>query len=241
MLKVEGIDTFYGKVQALRGVSLEIKDGEVVALLGANGAGKSTTLKTISGLLRPTAGSITLDGERLDRISPEAIARRGLVHVPEGRRIFPGLTVMENILIGASNRGRVRASTLRAEAADVLELFPGLKPFANRPGWTLSGGQQQMLAIARGIMGKPRVLMMDEPSLGLAPVLVQTVFDYIQKLHEQGTTILLVEQNAMMALGVAGRGYVLETGRVVLEDTADHLLHKEAIAEAYLGSAPRRA
>lgn len=235
MLKVEGIDTFYGQVQALKGVSLEIRDGAVVALLGANGAGKSTTLKTISGLLKPTKGSITLDGERLDHLSPEAIARRGVVHVPEGRRIFPGLTVMENIVIGASNRGKVPAATLRAEVANVLDMFPGLTPSLKRPGWTLSGGQQQMLAIARGIMGKPRVLMMDEPSLGLAPVLVQTVFGYIQKLHEQGITILLVEQNAMMALGLAERGYVLETGRIVLEDTADRLLHEETIAEAYLG------
>lgn len=235
MLKVQGIETWYGAIQALKGVTLEVNEGEVVALLGANGAGKSTTIKTITGLLRPTKGSITFMGEEITRKNVESIAEMGIACVPEGRRIFPGLTVMDNLMLGSTPRKKVSQGEIQKDLDRVFEIFPILKEFKNRLGWQLSGGQLQMLAIGRGLMSKPRLLMMDEPSLGLAPVLVQEVFQVIKGLKNEGTTILLVEQNARMALLVSDRGYVLETGKSVLTDTAANLLNNDDMKAHYLG------
>jgi branched-chain amino acid transport system ATP-binding protein len=234
MLKLNNIAAAYGKVQALQSVSVEFKQGEVVALLGANGAGKSTTLRAISGLVQPTQGEILLDGQPIHKLAPEAIVRAGISHVPEGRRIFPGLTVTENMRLGAVIRKDTKAI---AEDMDrMFELFPDLKRLRNALGWTLSGGQLQMLAIARGLMARPKLLLMDEPSLGLAPIVVQQVFQTVKEINEgMGTTVLVVEQNASIALSVAHRGYVLETGRVVLEGTAQDLLRNPEVREAYLG------
>ncbi len=236
MLKVKDIETYYGSIQALKGISLEVNEGEVVTLLGSNGAGKSTTLKTISGLLRPVRGTIEFMGERIDHLKPEVIVQKGIAHVPEGRKIFPGLTVRDNLMLGASGRVKLSKAQIAEEAEQMLELFPALKPFADKLGWTLSGGQQQMLAIARGLMARPKLLLLDEPSLGLAPVLVQEVFHIIRDINTRGTTILLVEQNAFMALKVAHRGYVMETGKIVLHDLATNLLNNEQVKRAYLGT-----
>jgi branched-chain amino acid transport system ATP-binding protein len=236
MLKVEGIETWYGAIQALKGISLEVNQGEVVALLGANGAGKSTTIKTITGLLKPAKGRIEFVGREITRREPEDIAEMGIACVPEGRRIFPGLTVMDNLMLGTTPRKGASRAEIGKDLERVFEIFPILKEFKGRLGWQLSGGQLQMLAIGRGLMSKPRLLMMDEPSLGLAPVLVQEVFKVIKEIKEAGTTILLVEQNARMALLVADRGYVLETGSVVLTDTAENLLKNEQMREHYLGA-----
>ena len=235
MLKVAGIETWYGAIQALKGVSLEVKQGEIVALLGANGAGKSTTIKTITGMLKPTAGTIEFLGQDITGMEAEDIAETGIACVPEGRRIFPGLSVMDNLMLGATPRKNPSKAELDQDLERVLHLFPILKEFRDRLGWQLSGGQQQMLAIGRGLMSAAKLLLLDEPSLGLAPVLVQEVFRVIKQIQQAGTTILLVEQNARMALLVADRGYVLETGKVMLTDTAKSLLANEDMKAHYLG------
>jgi branched-chain amino acid transport system ATP-binding protein len=235
MLKVEGIETWYGAIQALKGVSLEVNEGEIVALLGANGAGKSTTIKTITGLLKPAKGRVEFMGREITKREPEDIAEMGIACVPEGRHIFPGLTVMDNLMLGTTPRKKVSKAEIAQDLERVFTLFPILKEFQNRLGWQLSGGQLQMLAIGRGLMSKPKLLLMDEPSLGLAPVLVQDVFKNIKEIKQSGTTILLVEQNARMALLVADRGYVLETGKVVLTDTSTNLLNDEQMRASYLG------
>jgi branched-chain amino acid transport system ATP-binding protein len=215
---------------------LEVREGEIVCLLGANGAGKSTTLRTVSGLLHPLKGEVLLDGDPIHHLSAVAIAKRGISHVPEGRRVFPGLTVRENLVLGTSNRPNVRREDMEADMARMYKLFPDLERLKHALGWTLSGGQQQMLAIARGLMARPKVLLMDEPSLGLAPILVQEVFRVIKEINATGgTTILLVEQNATMALAVSHRGYVMETGRIVLQGPAKDLLQNPQVRDAYLG------
>jgi branched-chain amino acid transport system ATP-binding protein len=228
----------YGEIEALRGVSIAVAEGQVVTLLGANGAGKSTTLRAISGLIKPAAGEILFDGKPIagpntHALGPEAIVRLGISHVPEGRRVFPGLSVKENIMLGGSNRW-VGKAELSREADAMFDLFPDIRPFADALGWTLSGGQLQMVAVARGLMAKPRLLLLDEPSLGLAPVIVQAVFRIISEIR-RNTTVLLVEQNARMGLSVADQGYVLETGRIVLGGKPDELWGNEAIRAAYLG------
>ncbi|HEV7908870.1 MAG TPA: ABC transporter ATP-binding protein, partial [Pseudonocardiaceae bacterium] len=209
-------------------------EGEVVTLLGSNGAGKSTTLRSISGLMRSEQGTIRFDGHLLNGRSPESIARLGISHVPEGRQVFPGLSVLENLQLGSSNRRPKRAEVL-ADLDRVFEIFPRLRELKDRAGWGLSGGEQQMLAIGRGIMARPRLLLLDEPSLGLAPIIVSQMFQVIRQLKESRTTLLLVEQNAHQALRVADRGYVLESGRVVLADSAADLLDSEQMRAAYLG------
>jgi branched-chain amino acid transport system ATP-binding protein len=235
LLELKNVASYYGSVQALKGVSLRVEQGEVVTLLGANGAGKSTTLRTISGLLRPASGEIWFEGQSIHDMAAEKIVRLGISHVPEGRRIFPGLTVRENIMLGTSNRGRLPKKQMDEEVAQMFEVFPVIKPFENALGWTLSGGQQQMLAVARGLMARPKLLLLDEPSLGLAPVIVQQLFGTIRQIHARGTTILLVEQNAHMALSVANRGYVLETGEMKIEGSPKELLGNEEVRAAYLG------
>lgn len=235
LLELNDVTSFYGNVQALKGISLRVEQGELVTLLGANGAGKSTTLKTISGLVMPAQGEVRFEGKPIQKLGPEAIARLGISHVPEGRRIFPGLTVRENILLGASNRKGVPRRQLEEEADEKFTIFPEIKPFEHALGWTLSGGQQQMLAVARGLMAKPKLLLLDEPSLGLAPLIVQNLFGTIRTIRAAGTTILLVEQNANMALSVADRGYVLETGSLTVEGTPQELLGNEEVRAAYLG------
>jgi branched-chain amino acid transport system ATP-binding protein len=235
LLELKNVASYYGSVQALKSVSLRVEQGEVVTLLGANGAGKSTTLRTISGLLRPASGEVWFDGQPIHDMAPEKIVRLGISHVPEGRRIFPGLTVRENIMLGTSNRGRLPKKQMEEEVAQMFDIFPVIKPFENALGWTLSGGQQQMLAVARGLMAKPKLLLLDEPSLGLAPVIVQQLFATIRVIHSRGTTILLVEQNANMALSVANRGYVLETGEMKIEGSPKELLGNEQVRAAYLG------
>ena len=235
LLELKNVSSAYGSVQALRGVSLHVEQGEIVTLLGANGAGKSTTLRTISSLIKPTSGEIWFEGRRIDTLSPEEIVRMGISHVPEGRRIFPGLTVRENIMLGATSRGHLSKQQMANDVEEMFGIFPDIKRFENALGWTLSGGQQQMLAVARGLMAKPKLLLLDEPSLGLAPVIVQQLFATIRVIHGRGTTILLVEQNAHMALSVAARGYVLETGSMTVEGTTADLLDNEEVRAAYLG------
>jgi branched-chain amino acid transport system ATP-binding protein len=233
MLEIENVHTYYGHIHALKGVSLTVDKGEIVTLIGANGAGKSTTLKTVSGLLRPRQGFIRLDGEDLTRYPPHEIVAKGVVQVPEGRRVFGRLTVTENLEMGAfaiTDRQLISANMER-----VFTLFPRLKERRHQVAGTLSGGEQQMLATGRALMANPRVLLMDEPSMGLAPVLVDNIFDTIRELHASGTTILLVEQNARMALQVSNRGYVLQTGLIVLSDTAENLRQNEMVRKAYLG------
>jgi branched-chain amino acid transport system ATP-binding protein len=236
LLEIEGLSVNYGEIEALRGVSFTIDEGAVVALLGSNGAGKSTTLRTISGLIAPRAGEIRFDGKPIAGLGPRAIVKLGVAHVPEGRRVFPGLSVRENIMLGASN-GAASSAAIRREADAMFDLFPDIRPFADKLGWTLSGGQQQMVAVARGLMAKPRLLLLDEPSLGLAPVIVQAVFQIIGEIHQRGATVLLVEQNAHMALKVADWGYVLETGRLALGGDPATLWSDERIRDAYLGGA----
>jgi branched-chain amino acid transport system ATP-binding protein len=233
LLEIRDLVVRYGEIEALRGVSINVEEGQVVTLLGANGAGKSTTLRAISGLARPASGDILYDGKSIAGLGPETIVRMGISHVPEGRRVFPGLTVKENIMLGASNR-RVATAQLSREADAMLDLFPDIRSFSNALGWTLSGGQLQMVAVARGLMAKPRLLLLDEPSLGLAPVIVQAVFRIISEIR-RNTTVLLVEQNARMGLSVADQGFVLETGRIVLGGKPTELWGNEAIAAAYLG------
>lgn len=233
LLEINDLHVRYGEIVALRGVSFKVAEGQVVTLLGANGAGKSTTLRAISGLAKPASGDILFDGKSIAGLGPEAIVRMGISHVPEGRRVFPGLTVKENIMLGGSNRRAAKAELSR-EADAMFDLFPDIRRFSDALGWTLSGGQLQMVAVARGLMAKPRLLLLDEPSLGLAPVIVQAVFRIITEIR-QSTTVLLVEQNARMGLSVADQGYVLETGRIVLGGKPDELWGNEAIAAAYLG------
>jgi branched-chain amino acid transport system ATP-binding protein len=233
LLQINDLVVRYGEIEALRGVSIAVEEGQVVTLLGANGAGKSTTLRAISGLIKPAAGEILFDGKSIAGLGPEAIVRLGISHVPEGRRVFPGLSVKENIMLGGSNR-RAGKSELSREADAMFDLFPDIRSFANALGWTLSGGQLQMVAVARGLMAKPRLLLLDEPSLGLAPVIVQAVFRIISEIR-RNTTVLLVEQNARMGLSVADHGYVLETGCFVLGGKPDELWGNEAIRAAYLG------
>jgi branched-chain amino acid transport system ATP-binding protein len=235
MLELRDAHAYYGNIHALKGLTLRVETGEIVTLIGANGAGKSTTIRTITGLLRPRHGQITLDGERVDRLLPHQIVQRGVAQSPEGRRIFPRLTVLENLEMGAYVRADLAA--VRTDLDRILQLFPRLKERASQPGGTLSGGEQQMLAIGRALMARPRLLLLDEPSMGLAPTIVEVIFQTIASINQQGTTILLVEQNALMALEVAHRGYVLQTGRTVLHDTAAQLLQNEMIRKVYLGLA----
>ncbi|MFZ5818088.1 MAG: ABC transporter ATP-binding protein [Bacillota bacterium] len=233
MLRLDSIDARYGGVQALRGASLEVKQGEIVALLGANGAGKSTTLRAISGVVAPTAGQILLDDRPIQGLSPEQVVGLGVAHVPEGRQIFPELTVEENLLIGSYSRRDRRGVREQVEA--LFRRFPNLQHRRRQPGANLSGGEQQMLAIARALMAAPRLLLLDEPSMGLAPKVVQQVFQVIRQVNAEGVTVLLVEQNARMALGVAHRAYVLENGRVALSGRASDLRNDPEVQRAYLG------
>jgi len=241
LLELDKLVAVYGKVEALKGLSLKVEEGEIVTLLGANGAGKSTTLRAISGLMRPASGSIAVNGRSITGLSPDAIVKLGVAHVPEGRRVFPGLTVRENIMLGGSNRRRASRAELEADAESMFAIFPEIEPFADALGWTLSGGQQQMVAIARGLMSRPKLLLLDEPSLGLAPLIVQQVYKVIAEIRRQGTTVLLVEQNAHMALSVADRGYVLETGRLVTEGRPEALWDNDEIRAAYLGRRTQKA
>ena len=233
MLELDNIETFYGKVRALKGVSLKVREKEVVTLLGANGAGKTTSLRTISGLLSPAKGAISFLGERIDRVPPEKIVRKGIGHVPEGRSIFPELTVEENLAMGAFTRKDRKE--IQTNLKRVFASFPILEGRKKQHAGTLSGGEQQMLAIGRALMSNPRLVLLDEPSLGLAPLLVQEIFKIIREINQVGTTILLVEQNANMALQIADYSYVLETGRIVLEDQSVNLLANQHVRETYLG------
>jgi branched-chain amino acid transport system ATP-binding protein len=233
LLDVDSINAFYGNIHALRDVSLSVDDGEIVTLIGANGAGKTTTLNCISGLVRPRSGTVKLAGEDLAKVQPHHIVERGVVQVPEGRRTFARLTVDENLRMGGftlTNEADVRDGISRA-----YDMFPRLKERRSQTGGTLSGGEQQMLAMGRALMVQPKVLLLDEPSMGLAPTLVESIFETISGIHAQGTSILLVEQNALMALNVAGRGYVLQSGQILLADTAANLAANEQVRQAYLG------
>jgi branched-chain amino acid transport system ATP-binding protein len=232
LLQLDNVHSYYGHIHALKGISLEVNEGEVVTLIGANGAGKSTTLRTISGLVRPRTGTVSLDGKPLHSLPPHEITRLGVGHVPEGRRIFPELTVRENLEVGAFT---VPGSEVERRIDASVTMFPRLKERLTQLGGTLSGGEQQMLAMARGLALNPRILLLDEPSMGLAPVLVDSIFDIIRELHAKGTTILLVEQNARLALQVADRGYILQTGQIVLHDSAQNLQSSEVVRKAYLG------
>ena len=231
LLKVDDIEVRYGAIRALKGVSFEVNEGEVVALLGANGAGKTTTQKTVSGMLRPAMGEIVFDGERVDGIPAHQLISMGICHVPEGRRVFPRMTVHENLEMGA-----FRFKRPDMEVFDhVLELFPRLRERIKQPAGTLSGGEQQMLAIGRALMGKPRLLLLDEPSMGLAPLIVKQIFDIVREINSSGVTVLIVEQNAAQALSLADRGYVLETGEIVLTGSGRDLLADDRVRAAYLG------
>jgi branched-chain amino acid transport system ATP-binding protein len=232
-LEVQGIHTYYGNIHALKGLSVSVRDGEIVTLIGANGAGKTTTLKTISGVLRPRSGAVLLDGQPIHRLGAHEIVRLGVCQSPEGRRIFPRMTVLENLEMGAFARRDTAA--ISADIEKIFVLFPRLKERIRQKGGTLSGGEQQMLAIGRALMSQPKILLLDEPSMGLAPILVETIFNTIVEINRLGTTVLLVEQNALMALSIAHRGYVLETGTIVLADTAAMLQKNEQVQKAYLG------
>lgn len=232
MLKVNDINVYYGSIHAIKGVSFEVKKGEIVTLIGANGAGKSTILKTVSGLLRSKTGSINFLDKNISTVAPHKIVERGLAHVPEGRRIFLQMSVEENLEMGAYTRGGKGVSE---DLAKVYEQFPRLKERRKQTAGTLSGGEQQMLAMGRALMSRPQLLMLDEPSMGLAPILVEQIFEIIKSLHKDGTTILLVEQNAQMALSVADRAYVLETGKITLSGTGEELAQSDEIRKAYLG------
>jgi branched-chain amino acid transport system ATP-binding protein len=234
LLELDNVHSYYGHIHALHGISLRVEEGEIVTLIGANGAGKSTTLRTISGLIRPRQGSVRLGDQNITNLPPYQIVQRGVGHVPEGRGIFPRLTVRENLEMGAFTLDDRAELARRMES--VFVLFPRLKERISQKGGTLSGGEQQMLATARGLMLKPHILLMDEPSMGLAPVLVEAIFGVIRELNQkEGTTILLVEQNALMALSVAHRGYVLQTGQIVVSDTSENLKKNEMVRAAYLG------
>ena len=232
LLELNDVHTYYGNIHALKGITISVDKGEIVTLIGSNGAGKSTTLRTISGLLRPRSGRITLEGKDVAGLQPHQITALGIAQSPEGRRIFGRLTVRENLEMGAYGRTE---KDLTADFDRVFELFPRLKERLEQKGGTLSGGEQQMLAIGRALMAKPRILLLDEPSMGLAPILVELIFKIIRDINAQGTTVLLVEQNALVALSVAHRGYVLQTGSIVLSDTAQALAKNEMVRKAYLG------
>lgn len=233
LLEIENIHTYYGNIQALRGISLKVEKGEIVTLIGGNGAGKTTTLRTISGLLKPSKGHIRLDGEDLAKYKAHEIVYKGVAMVPEGRGVFARLTVMENLEMGAFSLSSKEQQNRNMER--VFSLFPRMKERSSQIAGTLSGGEQQMLATGRALMASPSVLLMDEPSMGLAPVLVELIFDTIQQINKEGVTILLVEQNALMALGIAHRGYVLQTGEIVLSDVAEKLQKDPTVQKAYLG------
>ena len=232
LLELEDVDAYYGHIQALSGISLTVERGEIVTLIGSNGAGKTTTLRTVAGAMRPRKGLVRFDGRDLAKVPANQIVRLGIAHAPEGRRIFPRMTVRENLELGAYARGKV---DLSGDFERVFTLFPRLRERIGQTAGTLSGGEQQMLAIGRALMARPIVLLLDEPSMGLAPVLVELVFKTIQDINAQGMTVLLVEQNAYMALSIAHRGYVLQTGRIVLSDTAKNLAANEMVRKAYLG------
>jgi branched-chain amino acid transport system ATP-binding protein len=233
LLLVENISTFYGNIQALNQITFKVEEGEIVTLIGANGAGKTTTLLTVSGLLKPAEGQIEFYGKRIDGLPPHEIVKRGISHVPEGRRIFPRLTLLENLEMGAYTRRDKNG--LQQDLKNVFETFPQLKGREKQYAGTLSGGEQQMLAIGRALMSRPKLLLLDEPSMGLAPMVVQEIFHIIEDINRQGTTILLVEQNAQLALRVAQRGYVLETGKITLHDQASSLLLNDEVRKTYLG------
>jgi branched-chain amino acid transport system ATP-binding protein len=233
MLELQNVDVHYGAIHALRGVSFQVDDGEIVTLIGANGAGKTTTLRAVSGMLKPTAGQIRYAGAEVSGLKPHKLVARGLCHAPEGRGIFPNLTVTENLRLGAFLRRD--EDGIRADLEKGFSLFPRLRERATQSAGTLSGGEQQMLAIARALMARPKLLLLDEPSLGLAPTIVETIFSIIQEINKQGVTILLVEQNAHLALGIAHHGYVLETGVVVQTGTGQELLRSPEVRKAYLG------
>jgi branched-chain amino acid transport system ATP-binding protein len=235
MLKLSNVVTHYGPIRALKGVTLEVRQGEIVCLLGGNASGKSTTMKTILGMVRPSEGRVEFDEQRIDRLPTEMIVRRGISLVPEARRIFGRMTIWENLAMGALVRRGAPAEEVDQDLERVYTLFPRLRERAQQLGGTLSGGEQQMLAIGRALMARPRLLLMDEPSMGLAPALVDQVFDIIQTINRQGTTILVVEQNAAVALSIASRGYVLQNGQIVVHDTAETLLRADHIRRAYLG------
>lgn len=232
MLTVENLSVHYGMIQAVKEVSFEVKQGEIVSLIGANGAGKTTILRTISGLNRPSSGSITFENQPIHKVVPQKIVATGLCQVPEGRHIFSGLTVQENLEMGAFLR---KGNELKEDYQMVFERFPILKERKNQDAATLSGGEQQMLAMGRALMSKPKLLLLDEPSMGLAPIFIKEIFNIIQEIQKQGTTILLIEQNAKMALSIADRGYVLETGQIVLSGSGEELLNSEEVKKAYLG------
>ena len=235
LLKLDNVHTYYGNIHALKGISISVDEGEIVTLIGSNGAGKSTTLKTISGLLYPRQGKVYLDDKDLTKYPAHAIVRMGVIHVPEGRRVFSRLTVMENLEMGAFTRND--KAGIKESLDRVFQLFPRLQERETQVAGTLSGGEQQMLAMGRALMSNPRILLLDEPSMGLAPVLVDLIFDTIRELNKQGMTILLVEQNALLALDVAHRGYVLETGRIALSGDARELAQNPQVKEVYLGGA----
>ena len=234
LLKMREVETYYGSAQALKGISLEIKKGELITILGANGAGKTTLLRTISGLNEPRRGWIEFEGQKIDRLSPDDIVKLGISHCPEGRKLFPQMTVFKNLTLGAYvHRGDQHG--IRETMEEVFGLFPVLKERQQQLAGTLSGGEQQMLVIGRALMSKPKLLMLDEPSLGIAPLLVDRIFEVIKDINQRGTTILLVEQNAAIALSIADHGYVMETGEVVLSGEAKQLLSEEKVKQAYLG------
>ena len=232
MLKVQDLSVHYGMIQAVHNVSFEVKQGEIVSLIGANGAGKTTILRTISGLVRPSNGQIIFEGKNIEKAAPQKIVADGLSQVPEVRHVFSGLTVQENLDMGAFLR---KDNTLKEDFEQIFAKFPILKERRNQDAATLSGGEQQMLAMGRALMSKPKLLLLDEPSMGLAPIFIKEIFSIIQEIQAQGTTVLLIEQNAKMALSIANRGYVLETGKIVLEGTGKELLASEAVRKAYLG------
>ena len=232
MLRIDDLCVSYGGIEAVKGISFKVEEGQIVTLIGANGAGKSTTLRSISGLVKAKSGRVHFQGEDLTGLPPDQIVSKGLTLVPEGRHVFPDLTVLENLKIGAY----LRHDDLKEDIEWVYSLFPRLKERSWQPGGTLSGGEQQMLAVARALMSRPKLIMMDEPSLGLAPIIVRGIFDIIREIHRQGVTILLIEQNANMALQTADTGYVLETGRIGLSGTGAELLSNEDVKRAYLGS-----
>lgn len=234
LLKVRDIETYYGSAQALKGVSLKVEEGELISLLGANGAGKTTLLRTISGLIEPKRGTIEFEGQRIDRLGAEEIVRRGISHCPEGRKLFPQMTVFKNLALGAYVRKDDHRG-IEETREEVFSLFPVLKERQGQLAGTLSGGEQQMLVIGRGLMSRPKLLLLDEPSLGIAPLLVARIFEVIQDVNRRGTTMLLVEQNAAVALNIAHHGYVLETGEIILSGEARRLLSEEKVKQAYLG------
>jgi branched-chain amino acid transport system ATP-binding protein len=233
MLELKDVHTYYGNIHALKGISLKVEDGEIVTLIGSNGAGKTTTLRTIQGLLKPRTGSIMLDDLELHKLPSHQVAAHGIAQSPEGRMIFPRMSVMENLEMGAYARSD--KDGIQQDLERVLSLFPRLKERIKQKGGTLSGGEQQMLAMGRALMARPRILLLDEPSMGLAPILVDLIFDTIVSINKEGTTILLVEQNALMALSIAHRGYVLQTGEIILNDTSENLKNNDEVQKSYLG------